>query len=127
MDTESDPESQAAHEVIEVEAERLPLEDEQAGESPATGTRIVNALSPVIAGFIIDLVDAGTFGPIGLKLGLPIGALAGFWAATHMGLRGKARRNIALGAGIYCLLPMTSFLPLGTLLGALSRLHSVRR
>ena len=116
-----DTESRTEDEVIEVEAERLPLEGEPGQARPGTGKRLVHALSPVIAGLIIDMVDAGTFGPIGLRLGLPIGGLAGYWLAGPMGFRGKRRLYVALAAGLYCWLPMTSVVPLGTLLGVLAR------
>lgn len=119
-----DTESKATDEVLEVEAERLPLEGEAWEESPATKERL-RALSPVVAGIIIDLIDAGTFGPVGIKFGLPVGGLAGYWLAGEMGFRGKRRLQIAVAAGVYCMLPMTSVLPLGTILGALARYRSV--
>jgi len=119
-----DTESRTADEVIEVEAERLPLEGEPGQAGPAKGKRLVQALSPVIAGLIIDMVDAGTLGPIGIRFGLPIGGLAGYWLAGPMGFRGKRRLYVALAAGLYCWLPITSFLPLGTLLGVLARFRS---
>jgi len=70
---------------------------------------------------IIDLVDLITFGPIGLILGLPVGAVAGYWLGHSMGLRSRGCWICAIAAGVYCTIPFTELVPLGTLLGALSR------
>ena len=45
-----DTESRTSDEVIEVEAERLPLEGEAAQGAPTMGKQLVHVLSPVIAG-----------------------------------------------------------------------------
>jgi hypothetical protein len=119
-----DTESRTSDEVIEVEAERLPLEGEAAQGAPKMGKHLVHVLSPVIAGLIIDAIDVGTIGGLGMRIGLPIGALAGYFLGGQMGFRGKRRLYVALGAAFYCWLPITSFLPLGTLLGVLARLRS---
>jgi hypothetical protein len=49
--------------------------------------RLNKALGPVMAGFIIDVVDFATFGPIGLVLGLP-----GAWPCSKVGMR-RSREN----------------------------------
>lgn len=85
-------------------------------------TRRANrAFGPVVAGMILDLVDLATFGPVGLFLGLPIGGLAGYWLGFALGLSPKARWVCALAGGVYCTIPGTEFLPLGTLVGAFAR------
>jgi hypothetical protein len=83
------------------------------------------AFGPVVAGLIIDAVDLVTFGPVGLALGFPIGAAAGYWLARSLRLETNASLICAVMAGIYCTIPGTELLPLGTLVGALVRLEDV--
>ena len=84
-------------------------------------SRLNRAFGPVVAGLIIDLVDLGTFGPIGLILGFPIGGLAGYWMASCLGLSRRACFLCAILAGLYCMVPFTEMLPLATLVGAYAR------
>ncbi|MEJ7591325.1 MAG: hypothetical protein WKF77_07235 [Planctomycetaceae bacterium] len=86
-----------------------------------TVRRLNHAMGPVVAGMIIDAVDFVTFGPIGLALGIPIGAIAGYWLGQSMGLGKNACLFCAVAAGIYCTIPFTELLPLGTMVGALVR------
>ena len=88
---------------------------------PSQIQRLNRAFGPVVAGLVIDLVDLATFGPIGLVLGLPIGAAAGYWMGRCLGLPTKASLLCALAAGIYCTLPGTEMLPIATLIGAGAR------
>lgn len=92
---------------------------------PSSGRaqRLNRAFGPVVAGLIIDLVDLGTFGPIGLVLGLPIGGAAGYWMGRTLGLSKKASLLCALAAGIYCTIPGTEMLPIATLVGAAARYY----
>lgn len=83
--------------------------------------RVNKALGPIFAGMILDGVDLVTFGPVGLLLGLPIGAAAGYWLGRSMELDHKSSLICATAAGIYCTIPGTELLPLGTLVGALVR------
>ena len=83
------------------------------------------AFGPVVAGLIIDAVDLLTFGPVGLALGVPIGAAAGYWLARSLRLETNASLICAVMACIYCTIPGTELLPLGTLVGALVRLEDV--
>ncbi|MBL8817179.1 MAG: hypothetical protein JNL58_14215 [Planctomyces sp.] len=86
-------------------------------------TRRLNyAFGPVVAGIMIDFVDLATFGPLGLFLGFPVGAAAGFWLAQCMGLDRKLSVICAAIAGVYCTIPYTELIPLGTLVGAFVRL-----
>ena len=88
---------------------------------PSQARRLNRAFGPIVAGLIIDLVDLATFGPIGLVLGLPIGAFAGYWMGRALGLGWKPSLLCALAAGIYCTIPGTEMLPLATLVGAFAR------
>ncbi|MBN1269449.1 MAG: hypothetical protein JXB04_07675 [Kiritimatiellae bacterium] len=80
-----------------------------------------------MAGILLDLVDFATFGPAGLVLGLPLGALTGWILSGMLGWPLKHRWVGALLAGLYCTMPGTSFIPLGTLCGALSRFFEFPR
>lgn len=89
--------------------------------SNRTLARLNYALGPIGAGMMIDAVDFITYGPIGLVLGLPVGAAAGYWLGRSMRLESHMCWFCALVAGIYCTIPGTELLPLGTLVGALVR------
>ena len=88
-------------------------------------TRYNHAFGPVAAGLIIDAVDFVTFGPVGLALGFPVGAAAGYWLARSLRLETNPSLLCALIAGVYCTIPGTELLPLATLVGALVRLEDV--
>ena len=88
---------------------------------PTTGRRLNRAFGPVVAGLILDFVDLATFGPIGLYLGIPIGAFAGYWMGRALGLPRKPSALCALAGAVYCTLPGTEPLPLATLVGACAR------
>jgi hypothetical protein len=88
-------------------------------------TRYNYAFGPVGAGLIIDALDFVTFGPFGLALGFPVGAAAGYWLARSLRLETNPSLLCALIAGIYCTIPGTELLPVGTLVGALVRLEDV--
>jgi hypothetical protein len=85
------------------------------------GARVNYALGPLAAGMILDAVDVITFGPAGLFLGIPVGALAGYWLATSLRLSQNTSLLCAAFAAVYCTIPGTEILPLGTLVGALLR------
>ena len=89
--------------------------------------RLNHAMGPVVAGMIIDAVDFVTFGPIGLVVGIPIGAIAGYWLGQSMALGKNACLFCAVAAGIYCTIPFTELLPLGTMVGALVRYKDAGR
>ena len=76
---------------------------------------------------IIDAVDFVTFGPIGLVIGIPVGAIAGYWLGQSMALEKNACLFCAVAAGIYCTIPFTELLPLGTMVGALVRYKDAAR
>ncbi len=90
------------------------------GDLPA---RLIRALGPILPGMILDSLDLVTFGPIGLLVGIIVGGLAGYWLSTEYRLSPTKRLMGALAAGFYCMLPFTSFLPVGTLIGVYFRFH----
>lgn len=126
--TEEGPHSPPAgsvpeRQVIEVEVERLPREGEATPQDVRREAlhRVEEGCGPVFAGMIIDLVDFTTIGPIGVVLGLPIGALCGHWLARKLGYGQRTSLIVALTCGLYCMFPPTSFLPLATLCGVFAR------
>jgi hypothetical protein len=84
-------------------------------------SRLNRAFGPVAAGILLDLLDIATFGPIGLLIGLPVGAAAGWWMAGALGIEKKNRKWFALAAAVYCAIPFTELIPLATLTGACVR------
>lgn len=112
---DSQSESPADTQAEAVSAPRSPLVPQRTLE------RLNHALGPVVAGMIIDAVDLLTFGPLGLGLGIPVGAFAGYWLGRSMRLEKHMCWICSVVAGIYCTIPGTEFLPLGTLVGALVR------
>ncbi len=90
---------------------------------PSQAKRLNRAFGPVVAGLIIDFVDLSTFGPIGLYLGIPIGAFAGYWMGRALGLNRKPSLLCAAAAAAYCTIPGTEMIPLATIVGALARYH----
>jgi len=95
---------------------------QSAGSGDETSSR-KQILGPVLAGLLLDLLDLATYGPIGLWAGLLVGGLGGYLLAVSMGVPSQRRLFYAGLAGLYCMLPFTAFLPLGTLLGTLVRLR----
>ena len=116
--TMSDP-SQLPMQSVELTREVPPNPDSAVPKR--TLARLNYALGPIGAGMMIDAVDLITFGPVGLFLGIPIGAAAGFWLGRSMRLESHMCWICAVVAGIYCTIPGTELLPLGTLVGALVR------
>jgi hypothetical protein len=86
--------------------------------------RMNKTFGPILAGMIIDAVDLATFGPIKRFVGLPAGAIAGYWMASIFKLPMKQRFLCAAAAAIYCVIPGLEFLPLATLLGAYIRFRT---
>jgi len=82
--------------------------------------RLHRAFGPLIGGIILDLVDLSTIGPYGLG-GFFIGGLVGWWICSIYSISTQTRFIIALLAGIYCLLPLTEFIPVATLISAFIR------
>ena len=83
--------------------------------------RLNRAFGPVVAGLIIDFLDLATFGPLGFYVGPFVGGGAGYWLGRSLGLSRKASGWCALGGAVYCVLPMTEFIPLATIAGACAR------
>ncbi len=112
--------------VLEVEVERLPADqpwDGASGDGARVGPsdRSSPALGPVLAGALLDGIDLLTQGPMGLRLGFPIGGAAGYFLARGLGLSRRSSLLVGALAGLYCALPGTGRLPLATLVGLWAR------
>ena len=84
--------------------------------------RINRALGPLAGGLILDLVDLSTWGPLGI-FGFFIGLLVGWWIGSIYGFSNKIKLVWALLAGFYCLVPLTEFIPVATIISACARLR----
>ena len=73
---------------------------------------------------VIQFVKGTTAVQGGLWTGMIVGGLLGWWVAPSLGVSPAKRGLCALGAGAYCTLPVTSFLPLATLFGFLVKLRA---
>ena len=113
---ESSSDEEGPQEAIDVEVERL-----DPGDFGDQATSLGKALGPVLAGFIIDVLDFATFGAIGLYLGFLMGAPAGWYLARALGLGRRRSLYAALACGVYCTIPVTSPIPIATLLGVWAR------
>jgi len=109
------PTDEEAREVIEVEAERMPLEDE--ARTRETASKLKRSMGPVLAGIIIDAVDFTMILP---TLGLVVGAPVGYWLARRLGFSLQQSLIAGVACGVYCMFPPTNFFPLATILGALA-------
>ncbi len=109
----------ARPEVVEVDA--VPMDDE--GEYAAGGgdAGLGRAYGPIVAGAIIDMLDLATFGVYGLYAGFVLGLLAGTWLCRYMGLRWQPSLGIGVLCGVYCTMPITTPIPVATLIGAFAR------
>lgn len=83
--------------------------------------RLHRSIGPIAGGMILDLVDLATFGPIGFFGGWVLGAAVGWWIASIYGFSKQAKINIAILAGLYCMIPFTEPVPLATIVSALAR------
>ncbi len=113
--------------------------DPQANQAPAlTGKgaapakigwfrRLHNAVGPVAAGLVLDFCDLITFGPLGWTVGPVVGLIVGWYLGGFYQLKKLARFALAALAAGYLAVPMTAFIPLGTIVSALGRLMASNR
>jgi catechol 2,3-dioxygenase-like lactoylglutathione lyase family enzyme len=88
---------------------------------PSWFARLHAALGPIAAGLVLDFFDLLTPGPVGYVVGPIVGLIVGGYLAGFHGFKGMSRLALALLAAAYLAAPMTGFLPLATLIGALAR------
>ncbi len=124
--TSSDVDQTKRDEPIEVEVERLPLDGERSPSARAAAKRaeVGRLMGPVIAGIAIDAIDLATPVPLlGFVLGWPLGVYLARQAGAEMPLA----IQLGLLVGIYCAVPMTGGLPIGTLVGSAVKLRRILR
>lgn len=85
------------------------------------GERLLHSFGPLAAGYLIDVLDLATFGPIGFYLGPLLGGLLGWWLAAVYRLGSVGQSVVVLLVALYCMIPATEFIPLATLVLALIR------
>jgi hypothetical protein len=85
--------------------------------------RLHYALGPVAGCLVLDLVDFATLGPIGLAIGIPVGAAIGWWLGSLYGFKAQGRTLLAALCGLYCTIPFTEVLPIATVIGATARFY----
>jgi len=98
-------------------------------EAPVAGKvnwfrRLHNAVGPVAAGMVLDFWDLVTFGPLGWTVGPVIGLVVGWYLGGFYHLRIWSRLGLAALSAGYLAVPMTAFIPLGTLVSAIARILS---
>ena len=106
------------------EPEVLPPEGQR---GPSRGRRAAEAFGPISAGLAIDAVDFMARGPIGLMIGMFVGGTLAYAFTTYWRLPVWQRMLWALAAGLYCLIPRPRFIPLGTIVGAVSQYFQSRK
>jgi hypothetical protein len=95
--------------------------DSMSGELTGFIRRLLFALSPLGAGIILDLLDAATFGPIGIGCGVLVGGLAGWYLGKLEGLAPNLRFAVAVCSAAYMTIPFTEAIPAATMLLFLAR------
>jgi len=112
-------------EVIEVEVERPePGGAQSDGRGAAGGQPFRGPAGPVLAGLVLDFADLVT--PANVQFGMVLGALAGLWVGSQMGLTARRLAWMTVLGAVYCGLPATTFLPLGVLVGLIAGTGSRR-
>ena len=100
-----------------------PLETESATAvdlAPAP-SRTQRIFGPVVAGMVLDFADLLTFGPFRMMFGVLLGGAVAYYLCHVSGLSWQSKLLGAVAGAVYCVLPLTGFLPRGTLLGAYIR------
>ena len=83
--------------------------------------RLEEAFGPVAAGLLIDFADLVSWGPLGLMFGWILGAFLGWWLGGIYRFNPVVRSVVAILSGLYCAFPLTTFLPLATVVGCFAR------
>jgi hypothetical protein len=102
-----------------LEPEVLPPEPGNSKKGPENRSTWINdRIKAIGIGLALDALDLITLGPSGL-IGFLIGFIVTFYLLGLMKIDLQRRILYSVGAGIYCLIPGTERIPLGTILGTL--------
>ncbi len=85
------------------------------------GERMLRSFGPLAGGYLLDVMDLATWGPVGFYLGPVIGGLLGWWLSTVYQLGWLAQLIVMTLTAAYCLMPGTELLPVATIVFALIR------
>lgn len=85
------------------------------------GERVLRSFGPLAGGYLLDVLDLATFGPLGLYLGPLLGGLLGWWLASVYRFGWLGQSLLILLTMVYCMIPATEFVPLATIVFALIR------
>ncbi len=110
-----------------VEVKRKEQGPVQRASAPGLVERVYYALFPIAGGLILDFADFVTMGSIGIYIGMIVGCLVGYLVSGIYKFPRKWRMYCTILAGIYCMIPGTFFLPLATIVSAMSRFYTSGR
>ncbi len=105
------------------DVEGLPVAAGAEDAAPNRAQRVERAFGPLVAGIILDLVDLITVGPAGFLIGFPVGV----WLGWIFRLRWWQMILAGLISGLYCVIPYTNFIPVGTVIGAFVQYREMGR
>ncbi len=80
----------------------------------------------IVIALVLDVFDFVLRGALGLKLGFPFGALVGYRLARTLNLDSSKAWKVAVLCGLYCMVPGTARIPLGTVAMAIALLVDAR-
>ena len=87
------------------------------GSDPGPARADPHPVPAIAAGLAIDLLDLTLAGPLGVAGAIVAGTLV-WWLVRARGWTGPLRWFAVALTAIYCVLPLTELVPLGTLVGA---------
>lgn len=132
MSTSDDSEDASEH-PIEVQVERLPegydpsLERASGPEVSSQSSTIESleqSLGPIVAGVLVDLLDAATINPlVGIVLGWPVG----YYIVRRVGSPPATAFKFGALIAAYCATPGTFVIPIATVVVILAKLRLALR
>ncbi len=118
---------------VEVTVERLPEDyDPELDSGPAEArdshsqrlSELSDTIGPVIAGLLVDLLDAATINPaMGLFLGWPLG----YYIVRKVGCQPSTAWKLGALIGVYCAVPGTFLIPMATLVVVFAKVRQFLR
>jgi hypothetical protein len=123
-----DPEEQP-QKAMEVDVERLPENYDPAHEpgdgdpsAPSKVREISESIGPMLAGMLIDVIDAATFNPI---MGMLVGWPLGYYIVRQVGCSKATASKLGILSGVYCALPGTFLIPMATILAIYGKVRAI--